>query len=125
MPRKKNAKKTSELMLAMIQAYAQTGHVGLAASLAGITRRTHERWMQKFPKYATAFNEAKREAGDELETECMRRAMLGVEEPVYYQGNVCGHIKRYSDGLAQFLLRGIMPERYGSKTEVSGPQSGP
>jgi len=124
MARKKNAK-TSDLMVAMIQAFAQTGHIGLAARMAGISRRTHERWMLKYEKYNAAFAKTKASAGDFLESEAFSRATQGVEEPVYYQGSVCGHITRYSDGLLQFLLRGAMPEKYGSKTEITGPQGGP
>ena len=39
--------------------------------------------------------------------------------------NQCGTVTRYDGGLMQFLLRGMMPERYGAKTELTGPQGAP
>ena len=50
----------------------------------------------------------------------MKRATEGFREPVFYQGKLCGWVRRFDGGLAQFLLRGAMPEKYGTKTQVSG-----
>jgi hypothetical protein len=55
----------------------------------------------------------------------IERAGEGWLEDVYYQGGVCGQVRRFDSGLLQFLLRGMMPEKYGSKTEISGPQGAP
>lgn len=60
-----------------------------------------------------------------METVAIARASEGWLEPVYYQGVVCGHVRRFSDGLMQFLLRGLLPDKYGNKTEISGPQGAP
>lgn len=51
-------------------------------------------------EYARAFD-----AGiDSLEDEGIRRAMLGVDEPVFHQGFQCGSKTRYSDTLLMFFL---------------------
>lgn len=63
---------------------------------------------------------------DLLEAEAHRRGVQGVREPVYYQGKVVGHIRRYSDTLLLAKLNANMPEKYGrNRTEVSGPGGGP
>jgi hypothetical protein len=39
---------------------------------------------------------------------------------VFYQGVLCGHVKRRDSGLHQMLLRGAFPEEFGKKLEVTG-----
>jgi hypothetical protein len=122
-PVKKNS--TKDRMHLFLEAYAETCHLGRAAQLAGIGRVTHYRWLEKSPSYAAAFAKRKRQAGEYMEDEAVRRAAKGWTEPVFYQGAKCGSIRRYDGGLMQFLLRGLLPEKYGSKTEISGPQGAP
>ena len=55
-----------------------------------------------------------------MESVCIERATDGWLEPVFYQGKPCGVVRRFDGGLAQFLLRGTMPEKYGSKVELTG-----
>ena len=40
-----------------------------------------------------------------LEDEVMRRAKDGVVEPIFYQGQIVGENRRYSDALAMFILK--------------------
>jgi hypothetical protein len=47
-----------------------------------------------------------------LEDEAFRRAHDGVDEPVFFQGQKCGDIRKYSDTLLTFLLKGMRPEKY-------------
>jgi hypothetical protein len=49
---------------------------------------------------------------EKMEKTADNRAMRGVREPVFYEGEVCGHKRKYSDGLLQFRLRGLAPEKY-------------
>lgn len=48
-----------------------------------------------------------------LEAEAVRRALSGVEVPVFHQGRECGHTLKHSDTLLMFLLKTLRPERYG------------
>jgi hypothetical protein len=127
MRRKKeeDARSVHERQTEFLTAYADTFSVERAAAIAKIGPASHFRWFRKNPKYAAAFKKRKEDAGNYLETEAIRRAGEGWLEPVYYQGNVCGEVRRFDSGLLQFLLRGMMPEKYGAKTEVSGPAGGP
>lgn len=56
------------------------------------------------------------EAGIErIEDEAVRRAVEGVEKPVYQQGVIAGSITEYSDTLMGLVLRGKLPARYNTE----------
>jgi len=104
---------------AFLEAFACGGSIRLAAEAAKVSRRNHCRWLKSDPKYAEAFEVARESAGQALEDEARRRAVEGVREPVYYEGEVCGHRQRYSDNLLMFLLKGANPEKYRDRSEVA------
>jgi hypothetical protein len=114
-----------ERMRDFLKAWTETFSVVHAAEIADVGTSSHYRWIQKSPNYAAAFEKRKKHVGQYLETEAITRAGEGWLEPVYYQGAVCGEVRRFDSGLTQFLLRGMLPERYGSKTEITGPQGAP
>jgi len=106
---------------AFLAAYAEVGNVTRAAELAKVPRSMHYEWM-KDPEYAEAFAQAEQQACDRLEQEARRRALEGVEEPVFHRGEQCGVVRKYSDTLLIFLLKGAMPHKYKERVqnEVSG-----
>ena len=54
-----------------------------------------------------------------LEAEAHRRAVEGVEEPVgWYKGVAGGTVRRYSDALLIFTLKGLLPDRYRERKDV-------
>jgi hypothetical protein len=97
---------------AFLTALAATGNVTEAAKLAGVSRMTAWRHKTSDTDFAERFAEAEQQAMDLLEKEAWRRATEGVDEPVFYKGEKCGTIKRYSDNVLMFLLRGGRPEKY-------------
>lgn len=110
----------------LLEAYADTCNIVKACRKAKVARQNHYRWLRKNPEYAAAFNERKQQAADLLESIAVERAAEGYLEPVLYQGQVAAHVRRFSDGLMMFLLRGMMPEKYGvQRQEISGPQGTP
>ena len=52
-----------------------------------------------------------------------------MDEPVFYQGQVVGHIRKYSDNLLMFLLKAHWPEKFRENVSidqrVSGRDGGP
>ena len=54
--------------------------------------------------------------------EARRRALTGVEQPVYYKGEAVGRIAKYSDTLLIFLLKAHWPKK--SRDNVSAEHSG-
>lgn len=109
---------------AFLAAYVKTGTVTGAATAAKIGRTSHYEWL-KDKQYADAFAGAKEEASDALEQEARRRAIDGVLEPVYYQGELVGRVRRYSDTLLIFLLKGNKPDKYRERHEIGGLGGGP
>lgn len=47
---------------------------------------------------------------DVIRDEIRRRAIDGVDEPVYYQGNVVGHVRRYSDTVLLAMANAHLPD---------------
>ena len=105
---------------AFLKEYKLCATVTHAAKLANIGRQTHYDWLRKDEEYQVAFAEAEIAATDALVAEARRRATQGVEESVYYQGEVVGTIRKYSDTLLIFLLKGALPEVYRERYEISG-----
>lgn len=106
--------------------YAITGNIGKAAAVCKIARQTHYDWLEKDSAYEQAFKIARKISGDLLEEEARRRAIEGVDEPVFYKGEICGDITKYSDKLLETLLRAAKPDEYANvnKTELSGTGGG-
>lgn len=107
--------------------FEECGNITRAAELARINRRDHYIWLDSDPEYKTAFAESQKIAGDALEAECYRRALDGVDEPVFYQGQECGTVRKFSDTLAIFLLKGAMPDKYKERvaSTISNPDGTP
>jgi hypothetical protein len=109
---------------AFLNAFEDSGCIRHAAKAVGLTRQIHYKWLKCDPDYQAAFKESQRAAADYLESVAVERATTGWLEPVHYKGKVCGHVRRYDGGLLQFLLLGMMPERYGAQRhELSAPQT--
>ncbi len=115
-------KKRQEAFLAE---YRQCATITHAAAIALISRQRHYKWLDNDPAYVTPFEEAKVEATDALVSEARRRAIQGVEEPILYKGEVVKTIKKYSDTLLIFLLKGALPEVYRERHELTGGGGAP
>ena len=110
---------------AFLAAYRETGNIKLACIAAQISRSSHYRWLEQSLDYAEDFEQAKKDAVDVLEAEARRRAVEGWEEPVgWYKGQAGGTVRRYSDTLLIFLLKGAAPQKYRERMEVSGALKG-
>ena len=72
--------------------------------------------------FAAQWREALEEGSDLLDAEARRRAVTGIDEPVFYKGEVVGSITKYSDSLLMFLLRAHRPQMFrdGGKVEQPG-----
>ena len=57
----------------------------------------------------------------------MRRAREGVDEPVFYQGEHCCNVRRYSDTLLIFMLKARKPDVYRERASIqhTGANGGP
>jgi hypothetical protein len=137
---------------AFLAAFATTASITRAAAAATIDRTLHYRWLEEDAEYAAAFARAQLEAAQSLEDEAVRRAHQGLAEPIVYQGQFqyrkrlkkgtgpgTGRkavyenygaplaIRKYSDQLLMFLLRGFRPAKYrdNATVELSGRDGAP
>lgn len=105
-----------------LAAFAGHVRVSKAAEIAGVARTQHYAWLKESKVYAGAFELVREQASQALEDEAVRRAVDGVEKPVFYRGEVCGHVVEYSDPLLALLLKANFPDRYKDRSEVTGVQ---
>lgn len=103
--------------MAFLSAYAECGTVTHAATAAGISRGSHYVWLGE-PEYEAAYSLAHDYACQSLELEARRRAMAGWDEPVFHNGEVCGHKRKFSDALLMFLMKGAMPDKYRDNVKL-------
>jgi hypothetical protein len=107
---------------AFLAAYSRCGCVSQAADASGASRDSHYKWMRSDPDYPEAFQKAQRQANDFLFRVARKRATKGWLEPVFHEGVVCGHKRKFSDVLLIFLMKGEQPEKYRDthSVELSG-----
>ena len=102
-----------------LAALAKNGVVSYACEAADTTNVTAYSHRKKDPVFAAAWAEALEGAIQRLEQEAFRRAVDGVEEPVFHKGVICGRIKKYSDTLLIFLMKANRPEKYRDRFDVN------
>jgi len=112
--------------VAFLAAYAILGNVSQAAKCTGISPSTPSGWYddETFMKYYELADQAH---SDYLISEAQRRAVEGYKEPQFYQGEIVGYKRKFSDNLLMFLIKGKMPEtfREHSTVEVQGNEDKP
>jgi len=104
---------------AFLQAFRDTGTLAGAARKTGVSRSSHYRWVEQDPEYEAEFEDANEETVDVLEQEARRRALEGVEEPVFYRGEKVGSVTKYSDQLLMFLLMAKRPEQFRERLDIT------
>jgi hypothetical protein len=92
------------------------------------TTHAFQRWYELRASdegFAAAWSEAVEQGTQALEDEARRRAVDGVDEPIFQKGELVGSVRRYSDNLLMFLLRGRRPAVYreGTAVELNAPVS--
>lgn len=110
-----------------IKELAKGGNVTAAARAAGIARCYAYELYNADKNFAAAWDDACKESADVLEAEARRRAVGGVDKPIFQGGVQVGTIREYSDTLLIFLLKGNNPEKFRerSTSEITGPKGSP
>lgn len=113
---------------AFLRAYALSGNISRAAEVAEVGRTTYYLWTEHDPVFAAAAAQAREDAADRLEEYLYQRA-AGAARKVrrVYEVNARG--KRVlteeieedgpSDTAAIFLLKGLRPEKYRERSDVT------
>ena len=96
------------------------GQVVKAARLARVSFQSHYNWLND-PEYKAAFEQAQEMALGVINSEIVRRGAKGYKEPVFYQGKVCGHVRKFSDNLLMFRAKRLDPlyrDNYGTQVGI-------
>jgi hypothetical protein len=93
---------------------AKTGAINRSRRTFSLGRNTL-RALRRNPEIEARICDALETFREKCEKSIDKRAFEGVDEPIYFEGEVVGHKKKYSDALAMFRLRGLAPETYSEK----------
>jgi len=100
-----------------LQYYALTGQIQKSAREIGISPATVRRVAKQDPAFKEAMEEAKQDFVEAMEREVVRRAVMGVDEPVFQQGEQVGEVRKYSDALLMMLMKKLDPT-YKEKHQI-------
>jgi hypothetical protein len=118
-------KLNAEGKAAFLEEYAKDAAFYTAGKALGIHPTELERALEEDPEFELECRMVTKRRVEAMESEAFRRAVVGVDEPVYYKGMVVGHINRKSDAMLQMLLKAHDPKRYREGiSEAAGAQGG-
>lgn len=95
------------------------GNVSRACEVAQLQRKAVYEKRNGDPEFEKDVQAAFEVATDKLEAEARRRAMEGVEEPVFHQGVEVARVRKYSDSLLGLMLKGNRRKYATNTTEVA------
>lgn len=106
---------------AFLAALRECGTISRACAASGLDRGESYKLRKADPEFAAGWDAALESFADALEDEAKRRAVDGVERPVYQGGKLVGTVVERSDRLLEVMLKAKRPEyRERSSVELSG-----
>ena len=75
-------------------------------------------WKEKDEAWRDSWEQAWHLGVDALEEEALRRGVEGFLEPVWYNGEIVGHRRKYSDNLLIFMLKGRRPGTFRDNASI-------
>lgn len=106
-----------ESWIVFLDELAKHGNIGKALNVVNISRVELFKRRRDDAEFRAIFEEAHSIGIDACEDEANRRAINGVPEPVFFQGEKCGTVQKFSDTLLMFLLKGNKPEKFKDRSE--------
>lgn len=104
----------------VLDVYRKTGKLSKAyASVMGLKRSDVAQLMLTNAEFAEEWSDIKEEQVEQLKEAMMERAIKGVKEPVFYKGEEVAKVRKPSDTLAMFMLKGLDSETFGDKRSIS------
>ena len=110
---------TGPLKLKFLEWLRRGYSVTKACEQIGITPRSAYRHRGAYTEFADQWDEAMEQGADELEDVAVKRAIEGVDHPIYQQGIKVGTEKIYNENLLMFLLKGKKPEKYRERHDLT------
>jgi hypothetical protein len=95
------------LMKKILDNFLTCGQIGVSCDRAGVRRKTHHAWMEKYPRYKELVEDIQTRFWDNMEVVAHERA------------------KEKSDALLMFLLKANRPDKFRDSVDVNnkGPQA--
>lgn len=93
-----------------LEVFRRTGLLNKSAEAVDVHPETVRRARKDDADFAADYDEALQYFREILEEEATRRAIEGCQEEIYYQGDVCGTRRNYSDRMLELLLKRHIPE---------------
>ena len=106
-----------------LDAYAECRGVPQASKAVGVDRGTPHKARKVDQVFAAAWDAIDHQITGELEKAAICRAIDGWLEPVFYQGEQCGEVRKYSNALAIFLLKCRRPSVYNIAPGQTGSEA--
>lgn len=97
-----------------LEKYIECGNITGVLKGMGVNYSRFREW-KKERDFMFAFIDAQEHACHTLEAEAWRRAVDGVEQPIFQNGREVGMRKEYSDVLLMFLMKGLNPGKYADR----------
>lgn len=110
-------KLTDETKEAIIEMLTEIPNITAVAKMFRVNTSTIRKHRKSDPEFDQAVLDAIEDGYDMLEEEARRRAVDGVQEPIYYMGEKVGEVTKYSDQLLTLLLKGCKPKKFNGKED--------
>lgn len=120
--RKKPVKLTKERQARALALIESGEFLCDVATQIGVTRQALFALRQRDEAFREAWNAAE-EIGNQIqaaetEQEMDFRGRIGWLEPRFFEGHICGFVKKYSDALLLARMKALDPKRYGDRTSI-------
>lgn len=112
---------TKELKAMFIRVLAQKGgNVTATCRDLMVSIASAKRAKDEDPEFSIGWYEAIEIGNIMLEDEARRRAMDGIDKPIYFKGRRIDTIREYSDALLKFILSKRKKDIFGDKLTLEG-----
>jgi hypothetical protein len=101
---------------AFLVALEQGARIVAACEAIGASKQSLYKLRQRDPAFAKAMDEALGRSIVVIEDEIARRAIEGVQKPIFQGGQLVGHVTEYSDSLLLALAKRRDPEHWKDRT---------
>lgn len=108
----------TENQAAFLRVYVKTASVTKAADEVGVHRTTHYDWLDSSEAYAVAFRACKPAMKNAILAPLIERLAEGWDEPVFQDGKIIGHKRKFDNTNAMKMLAKLSPDEYGEKVEI-------
>jgi hypothetical protein len=116
-------KLTEEVKAQVVELLMSFPNLTEVSKLVGLSPQTIYNHRKKDEEFASQVEEALEIGYDTMEGEAYRRAVEGWDEPVFFQGIPVGSVRKYSDGLLKFLLKGYRRKRFNPGIKLPGSKN--